>query len=97
VQVIGQVTDPGTGQKPSSETVPDPPANLTSLTWTGTVTPQKWMTFYTKVMTKVANKPDIVVTLSVKAEMKGELTEPLVEELKSALQELGLDGDIQVQ
>lgn len=97
VRVIGQVTEPFTGEKTASETVPDSPANPTSFTWTGAVTPQKWMTFYSKVMTKVTNKTDITVNLSVKAEMKGELTEPLVEELKSALQELALDGDIQVQ
>ena len=89
--------NPHDNDHPYNTTTSTPPTNPTHFTWQGSVTPQKWMTFYSKVMTKVANKPDIAVNLKVTAEMHGELTEQLVEELKSALQELGLDGNIHVK
>ena len=85
-----------TTQDPDPDPDPSPDPTPTQFIWEGSVTPQKWMTFYSKVMTKVANQRGINVNLKVTAEIQGELTEPLVEELKAAIQELGLDGTIQV-
>jgi hypothetical protein len=64
-----------------------------TLTWSGEIQPQKWMNFYTKVLSRFATKKGLTieVTLSVNND---ELTEQTVEETKSALREIGLDDAV---
>lgn len=62
--------------------------------WSGTIPPRKWMQFYTKVITKLANSPGLTVRVSLEAPAEGENGSAKLEEIKSALRELGLDEDV---
>ncbi|MEA5563671.1 ATP-binding protein [Planktothrix agardhii] len=72
--------------------VPTPPNQLK---WSGEVTPQKWTQFYTKVLSKFSATKDLKLKLKVEVVVDGEISEQKIEETKVALQELGLDSDIQ--
>jgi hypothetical protein len=65
------------------------------LTWSGEVTSQKWMQFYSKVLSKFSANKDLKLTLTVNVVVEGEISEQRLEETKVSLQELGLDSDIQ--
>ncbi len=53
------------------------------------------MNFYTKVLSKFASGQGLKLTLSVEVAAEGGISPQKVEETKVALQELGLDPDIQ--
>lgn len=59
--------------------------------WTGTIPPRKWMNFYTKVISKLTNSPGLTVRVSLEAPADGENASTKIEDIKSALRELGLD------
>lgn len=76
---------------PSLKPVPD---SFTSLTWTGNVSPQKWMNFYTKVLSKFASGCGLKLTVKAEVSPEAGLSKQKLEETKSALRELGLNDDI---
>ncbi len=65
-----------------------------TLTWTGEVPARKWTLFYTRVLSKFAAGKGLKLTLTVEASPEGGVTEHEVEEIKTALRELGLDDSI---
>jgi hypothetical protein len=79
-------------EPPIKEKLPSQP---TQLTWSGEVTSQKWMQFYSKVLSKFSANKDLKLTLTVNVVVEGEISEQRLEETKVSLQELGLDSDIQ--
>jgi hypothetical protein len=79
-------------EPPKKEKLPSQP---TQLTWSGEVTSQKWMQFYSKVLSKFSANKDLKLTLTVNVVVEGEISEQRLEETKVSLQELGLDSDIQ--
>jgi len=78
------------------ETPPPSPAAGT-IAWRGTISPQKWMTFYTKVLTRFVGTPGLKIEVSFEAPTKPEETRSRVEETKTALRELGLSEDVEPQ
>ena len=64
------------------------------LTWSGEVPSQKWMNFYTKFLTKLGIGNDLSLNVNVKCKPQGGLSPQKVEEIKSALRELGLDDTL---
>jgi hypothetical protein len=93
------------GEKPKSQAPegelkegPDQkkPEQLTfaSLAWTGEVPPQKWMNFYTKVLSKFATTKGLKLKLSVEVAPEGGISKQKIEETKAALRELGLSDDL---
>lgn len=62
-----------------------------SFNWSGEIAPQKWMNFYTKILSKYANNKGLRINVSVDISPEDGLTKENIEELKSALKELGLD------
>lgn len=73
-----------------------PPAkDVTSLSWEGAIPSQKWMNFYAKVLSKLAGK-GLKLTVRVEYSADGGISAQKVEELKVALQELGLEDDARV-
>jgi hypothetical protein len=83
--------------KPGSTTpqVVPPAATPEVLRWTGEIPPQKWMNFYTKVLSKFATGKGLKLTLSVEVTGEGGISPQKVEETKVALQELGLNSNIE--
>jgi len=75
---------------------PKKPDQLTfgSIAWTGEVPPQKWMKFYTGVLTKFASARGLKLKISVEVQPEGGISKQKLEETKAALRELGLSDDI---
>jgi hypothetical protein len=92
--------DDSSGFNPSSKngetTLPKTSQLNQQLTWSGEVTPQKWTQFYTKVLSKFSANKDLQLTLKVEVVVDGEISDQRLEETKVALQELGLDSNIQI-
>jgi len=90
VQVAKRVDpdhDPDPDPKP-------PPAELT-LRWSGEIPPQKWMNFYTKVLTKLVPAGGLKITVSIQSSPEGGITERQVEDMKTALRGLGLNDSVE--
>lgn len=68
------------------------PVPLGGLSWTGEVPPQKWMNFYTKVLSRFATGHGLKLTLSI--EITAGADAQKIDETRVALQELGLNADI---
>ena len=69
----------------------------THLSWSGEIPTQKWMNFYSRVLSRFAADPGLSLTLKVEFSADGEVSEQKLQETKVALQELGLDDDVQIQ
>ena len=83
----------------SKESQPVPPPQLPPdktqrLIWSGEVTPQKWMNFYTKVLTKFVKAGSLKLNVSIEATPKDDVADHQVEETKAALRELGLNDNV---
>lgn len=78
----------------SGQSGPQVPQQKSNLTWSGEVPSQKWMNFYTKVLTKVGVVSGLTLTVKVGCRPEGGLSPQKVEEIKSALRELGLHDKI---
>ena len=59
--------------------------------WRGTVPPQKWMNFYTKVLTRFASSPGLKLEVSFEVSIDTDQAQSKVDETRSGLKELGLD------
>jgi hypothetical protein len=64
------------------------------LNWSGEVPPQKWMNFYTKVLSKFASARGLKLTVKVEVSPEGGVSKQKLAETKSALRELGLSDDV---
>ena len=67
------------------------------LTWEGVVPPQKWMTFYTKVLSRFPIGEDMKLTVKVDIQPKEGIPKQKVEETKTALRELGLSEELHTE
>jgi len=83
--------------KPGSKPLltPRPPATPGALKWTGEIPAQKWMNFYTKVLSKFAGAQGLKLTLSIEVSPEGGISTQRIEETRMALQELGLTSDLE--
>lgn len=75
---------------------PPPATEVAGFTWKGEITPQKWTTFYMKVLSKFATGGGVKLALSVEVAPPGGVPISKVEEAKVALRELGMDEGITV-
>jgi hypothetical protein len=94
------------GKKPETPPAPEPdgkkspepkkPEQLTfaAMAWTGEVPPQKWMKFYTAVLSKFAAAKGLKLKVSVEVAPDGGVSKQKLEETKASLRELGLTDDI---
>jgi len=78
---------PDTGKVPKLE-------EISRLSWVGEIPPQKWMNFYTKVLSKFGGAEVLKIMLNVEISPKGGISKQKVEETKTALRELGLNDDV---
>jgi hypothetical protein len=65
-----------------------------SLRWSGEVPPQKWMNFYTKVLSRFVTGSGLKLTVRVDVAPEGGVSKQKVDEARSALRELGLSDDV---
>jgi hypothetical protein len=66
------------------------------ISWSGEVPPQKWMNFYTKVLSRFARDAGLRLTVGVEISPEGGVSEQSLEETKVALRELGLKDDVKL-
>lgn len=90
----GQPSLPGLPGKASEFS---PMTEIAGFEWTGEIAPQKWMNFYTKVLSRFATTGGLKLTLKVEVVPPGGLAASKVEETKVALRELGLHENINLK
>jgi hypothetical protein len=64
--------------------------------WSGNVPAQKWMNFYTKVVSKFAAGQGVKLKVTFEASPEGGVSKQKLEETRAAIRELGLEGDVNV-
>ena len=69
------------------------PDKMGKLTWSGDVPAQKWMNFYTKVLTRFVKSGALKINVSFEASPEGGISDQQVEETKASLRELGLKDE----
>ena len=74
-----------------AEPLPPPPPQPRGVRWQGNVPPQKWMNFYTKVLSRFASAPGLKLTVSFEVPPASGVTTAQSEETRTALRELGLE------
>jgi hypothetical protein len=72
-----------------------PPSQPVGIRWQGNVPPQKWMNFYTKVLSRFASTPGLRLTVSFEMPPESSITRAQIEETRTALRELGLDENLE--
>jgi len=70
------------------------PAKIAGIRWSGEVPPQKWMNFYTKVLSRFAATPGLKLILAVEVSPSDGLSKQSLEETQNALRELGLNDRV---
>jgi len=83
------------GSAPTAILKPTPTPGV--LRWTGEIPPQKWMNFYTKVLSKFASGQGLKLLLEFEVAPEGGISSQKVEETKVALAELGLTCDLETR
>jgi hypothetical protein len=79
-----------TATSPVTDSKSPVPASIPRLVWSGDVPHQKWMNFYTKVLSKFATTAGLKLTLRVEVAPVEGISPQKVDETKVALRELGL-------
>jgi len=81
--------------QPPTTVKPGPEAG--TLSWSGEVPPQKWMNFYTRVISKFASDKNLKLKVSIEASPESGISKQKIEETKVALRELGLNDDLNTE
>jgi hypothetical protein len=99
IDSIGTTPDarPFSSNLPSAgtETV-STPLTIAGFRWTDEIMPQKWMNFYTKILSHLASSKDLKLTLTVEVKPGDGISKAKVDEMKIGLRELGLSEDVEI-
>jgi hypothetical protein len=68
-----------------------PTSGPRTLQWSGNVPPQKWMQFYTRLLSKYATSPDLKIEVTFQIKVEHDQTDAKSAETKATLRELGLE------
>lgn len=68
-----------------------PPTEKRKFSWSGSIAPNKWTVFYTKVLARFASSSKLKINVSFEIEDDTVVTDQKIEETKTALKELGLN------
>ena len=79
------------GEQTTDPVIPSGPQTLQ---WSGAVPTQKWMHFYTKIVTRFATSPDLKIEVRFTVPVESEQMQAKVAEVKNGLRELGLDDNV---
>lgn len=85
---------PSLGETPSEAPSIAKPIPPSSIRWAGEVPAQKWMNFYTKVLTRLGIGARLKLTVSVDYQIDGEVPPQKLDEVRAALKELGLNDQL---
>ena len=70
---------------------------MAGIKWSGEVSPQKWMNFYTRVLSRFAATSGLKLTIQVEVSPPDGVSKQTIEETKGALRELGLNDHLDEQ
>ena len=73
----------------------DPSPKTHTFGWKGSVPPQKWMNFYTKVLSSLVATPGLKLEVRFEVPAGEAAPESKIESTKAALRELGLSEDVE--
>jgi hypothetical protein len=73
---------------------PRKPRESGTLSWSGEIPAQKWMNFYTKVLTRFVKGGSLKITVSFESSFEGGFDKSQIEETRSALRDIGLEDNI---
>lgn len=65
-----------------------------AIRWHGEVPPQKWMNFYTKVLSRFASSPGLKLQVTFEVPAEGDPGQAKADEARSGLKELGLSDEV---
>ena len=82
-------------EETSGYNIPALASGIAQLAWSGDVPTQKWMNFYTKVLSKFATGSGLKLTVRVEVAPTSGISSQKVEETKAALRELGLNDSLE--
>ncbi len=91
------MTGGGSPPAPGTRSEPPPGLEISGFQWTGEVSPQKWMNFYTKVLSRFATAGGLKLTVTVDVDPPSGTTMSKAEETKVALRELGLPEEVSIK
>lgn len=80
--------------KPEPAPTEQTPTKLAGIKWSGDVPPQKWMNFYTKVLSRFAGTSGLKITIQIDVNPPDGLSKQTLDETRSALRELGLKDEL---
>jgi hypothetical protein len=90
----GTVTSTTKDEEIESPRLPPVGDKIAALRWSGEVPAQKWMNFYTKVLSRFATTKSLRLTVAVDVAPDGGVSKQAMEETKTALRELGLNDEV---
>ncbi len=70
---------------------------ITAIRWRGKVPPQKWTTFYTKVLSRLVSDGGLELNVEFEAQPPGGLHAERADEIRQHLRELGVIDEIDVE
>jgi hypothetical protein len=94
---------PGTKQRPlvpptaidnPQVDIEPPPSTAFGLAWNGDIPPLKWVNFYMKVLPEFVSVSGLNLNVKVEFQPKGGVSQQTLDEMKSALRELGLNDNV---
>ena len=88
--------DPPPKNPPPEPPEPPPVEEVAGFAWTGDVPAQKWMNFYTKVLTRFVTAGGLKLKLTFEVQPDGGVGANKLEEAQVALRELGLDDAVRI-
>ena len=87
-------TAPTGSRSPSGPTSAPPTTTIPGFSWSGDLPAQKWMNFYTKVLSRFATSDGMKVTVTVDVTPTTGVAKSKIDETRIALRELGLSETI---
>lgn len=90
--------EPTTYADDVTETSPEATAErINKITWSGEVPPQKWSTFYNRVLAKFAVGQGLKLRVNIEIAPEDGVSKQKIDETKASLRELGLDDDLRTE
>ena len=90
VQIAVDAPGGPAGEAAPGRPAPSPAGGVAGLSWSGELPAQKWMNFYTKVLSRFATGEGMKLTVTVDVTPAGGVPKSKVDETRVALRELGL-------
>jgi hypothetical protein len=85
------------GAKDDEDPIIRPDPVITGFGWKGAVPPQKWMNFYTKVLSSLVSTPGLTLEVHVAVPAGDSASQAKIDATKAALRELGLSEQVEIR